>query len=47
MSDYGITPAEFPAMAQNARDTLAGLFDCDPAPLSNEDVVQIYQASYR
>ena len=47
MSDYGITPAEFPAMAQNARDTLAALFDCDPAPLSGEDVVQIYQASYR
>lgn len=47
MSDYGITPAEFPAMAQNARDTLAGLFNCDPAPLANEDVVQIYQASYK
>lgn len=47
MSDYGITPAEFPAMAQNARDTLGVLFDCDPAPLSNEDVVAIYQASFR
>ena len=47
MSDYGIVPAEFPAMAQNARDTLGALFACDPAPLSGEDVVQIYQASYK
>lgn len=47
MSDYGITPDEFPAMAQNARDTLGPLFGCDPAPLSDDDVVAIYQRSYR
>ena len=47
MSDYGIVPEEFPAMAKNARDTLGGLFACDPAPLSDEDVVAIYQKSYR
>ena len=47
MSDYGIVPEEFPAMAKNARDTLGALFACDPAPLSDEDVVAIYQKSYR
>ena len=47
MSDYGIVPKEFPAMAKNARDTLGGLFACDPAPLSDDDVVAIYQASFR
>ena len=47
MSDYGIVPEEFPAMAKNARDTLGVLFACDPAPLSDEDVVAIYRNSYR
>ncbi len=47
MSDYGIVPDEFPAMAKNARDTLGALFACDPAPLSDGDVVDIYKKSYR
>lgn len=47
MSDYGIVPEEFPAMAKNARDTLGALFACDPAPLSDGDVVDIYKKSYR
>ena len=47
MSDYGITPDEFPAMAQNAMDAMGFLFVNDPAPLSLEDCVQIYSDSYR
>lgn len=47
MSDYGIVPDEFPAMAKNARDTLGALFACDPVPLSDGDVVDIYKKSYR
>lgn len=47
MSDYGITPEEFPKMAQNARDTLGVNFLNDPCQLSNEDCVAIYQESYR
>ena len=47
MSDYGIDPAEFPRMVQNARDTLGPNFDNDPSPLSDEDCVNIYRKSYR
>jgi len=47
MSDYGIWPDEFPAMAQNARDTMGGLFGCDRVQLSNEDCVAIFEKSYR
>lgn len=47
MSDYGISPDEFPKMAQNAKDTLGVNFLNDPCQLSNEDCVSIYQESYR
>jgi alcohol dehydrogenase len=47
MSDYGITPEEFPKMAQNAKDTLGVNFLNDPCALSNEDCVAIYEASYK
>lgn len=47
MSDYGITPDEFANMARNARDTMGFLFQCDRVPLSDEDCVAIYRASYR
>lgn len=47
MSDYGITPAEFETLAKNARDSMGGLFQKDPAELSLADCVEIYQNSYR
>lgn len=47
MSDYGIKPEEFDTMAKNARDTMGGLFMCDPCPLSHEDCVSIYEKSYK
>ncbi|GAA6292339.1 iron-containing alcohol dehydrogenase [Enterocloster asparagiformis] len=47
MSDYGITPEEFPGMVQNARDTLGANFLNDPVQLSDEDCLAIYQESYR
>lgn len=47
MSDYGITPDEFPKMVQNAKDTLGVNFLNDPCMLSNEDCSAIYQASYK
>ena len=47
MSDYGITPDEFSGMAQLARRVLGPLFQLDPCELTDEDIVQIYQASYR
>ncbi len=47
MSDYGLHPEEFPALAKNARATLGRLFDADPVPLSDEDCVAIYEKAYR
>ncbi|QIB68722.1 iron-containing alcohol dehydrogenase [Aminipila butyrica] len=47
MSDYGIQPNEFMTMAQNARATMGGLFQCDPMPLSDEDCAAIFKKSYR
>lgn len=47
MSDYGIVPEEFETMAQNAMDSMGFLFVHDPAPLTREDCVAIYRASWR
>lgn len=47
MSEYGITPEEFPMMARDARNTMGGLFLCDRADITEEDVIRIYQKSYR
>ncbi len=47
MSDYGMKLEEIDNIAQNARHTMGGLFACDPAQLSHEDVVAIYEKSYR
>ncbi len=46
MSDYGITPDEFPKTARNARETLGVNFLNDSIALSDEDSVEIYQKSY-
>ena len=47
MSDYGITEEELPALAVNSRHTMGGLYDMDRIPLTDEDAVKIYRASYR
>ena len=47
MSDYGITPDEFPKMADNAMGPRGGLFACDRVALTKEDVIGIYQKSYK
>lgn len=47
MSDYGITPDEFPAMADNALSAMGFLFAGDPAELTRDDCIRIYQESYR
>lgn len=47
MSDYGIQRDEFDKFAKNARETMGGLFMCDPCPLSHEDCVKIYERSYK
>ena len=47
MSDYGIKPEDFETLAKNAMDTMGFLFQCDREPLSIEDCVAIYAASYK
>jgi alcohol dehydrogenase len=47
MSDYGITKDELPEVVKNARHTMGGLFNVDPAVLSDEDCLKIYEESYR
>ncbi len=47
MSEYGIEKSEMEALAKNARHTMGGLFACDPAKLSDKDVVEIYNKSYK
>ena len=47
MSDYGITPDEFPKMVKNTRDAMGFLLQFDPVQLSDEDMINIYQKSYK
>lgn len=46
MSDYGVTPDEFPVWADNARSAMGGLFTRDRVDLSKEDCIRIYERSF-
>ncbi len=47
MSDYGFVYDDIRNYAQNARHTMGGLFNFDPAPLSEDDCVKILQSSFK
>lgn len=47
MSDYGIKQEELPKYVVNAKESMGRLFALDPAPLTDDDVLRIYQESYR
>lgn len=47
MSGYGIKQEEIPAIAENARTTMGGLFQVDPCTITNEDTIKILEESYR
>jgi alcohol dehydrogenase len=47
MSDYGIDRNDLRKYAKNARETMGDLFAMDPAPLSEDDCVAIFESSYR
>lgn len=47
MSDYGITESELPAMVQNARQNMGGLFAVDPMTLTDEDCLGIFRKSFK
>ncbi len=47
LSDWGLNKEDFPKMVQNARHTMGGLFTLDPRPLTDDEVLDIYQKSFR
>ena len=47
LSDYGISPVDFPRFADNAVNTMGGLFVYDPRPLTNSEIIDIYSKSYK
>ena len=47
MSDYGIKREEFSEYVRDAKATMGGLFRMDQIPLSDEDCLAIYEASYQ
>lgn len=47
MSDYGIQKNECMILAQNARATMGGLFDCDPIALTDKECAAIFERSYQ
>lgn len=47
MSDYGITPDEFPRMASNAIEVMGALVQLDRKPLTHQEIVEVLQASYK
>ncbi|HIR37365.1 MAG TPA: iron-containing alcohol dehydrogenase [Candidatus Limisoma gallistercoris] len=47
LSDYGITPDDFPRFADNAVNTMGGLFAFDPRPLDRAEIIDIYAKSYK
>ncbi|MDO4270970.1 MAG: iron-containing alcohol dehydrogenase [Eubacteriales bacterium] len=47
LSGYGVTPEDFGKIADNAIDTMGGLFRVDPHPLSRGDIIEILQESCR
>jgi len=47
MSAWNIKKTDLPGFVQNARSTMGGLFSCDPRALTDEEVLEIYNRSYR
>ena len=47
MSDYGITPDEFTTLMRNSREVMGVMFTSDRVQMSDEDIVRIYEESYR
>ena len=47
MSDYGITPDEFTTLMRNSREVMGVMFTSDRVQMSDDDIVRIYEESYR
>lgn len=47
LSDWGLKKEDLPKMTHNARETMGGLFTLDPRPITDEEVLAIYEKSYK
>ena len=47
MSDYGFVKEEVMTLAVNARETMVGLFQANPCPMSDEECAGIFERAYR
>lgn len=47
MSDWGIQKEDLPKMVQNARETMGGLYQVDPRPLTDDEILSIYEKAYK
>ncbi len=47
LSDYGISPVDFPRFADNAVNTMGELFQFDPRPLTSTEIIGIYSKSFK
>lgn len=47
LSGYGVQSEDFGKIADNAIDTMGGLFRVDPRPLAREDIIAILEESYQ
>lgn len=47
LSDWGIQKNDLSKMVQNARETMGDLFRLDPRPLRDEEILDIYEKSYK
>jgi alcohol dehydrogenase len=47
LSLYGISPDEFPVLADNALATMGALFMCTPVKMGKAEVIAVYEQAYR
>ena len=47
LSQFGVKEKDLPQMVQNARETMGALFTLDPRPLTDAEVLGIYQKSFK
>lgn len=47
LSEFGIIPEDFTKFLQNARDTMGGLFTLDPHPITDDEILNIFEKSYK
>lgn len=47
MSDYGIVPEEFETLMRNTREVMGVMFTSDRVQMSDADIVNVYEESYK